>query len=80
MNFFRFQAKASYSENLGTYEVPFLKPVHQFSAVLNVSAPLYILNGVTINTSVATDVGDLYPNTVGYYIGIRKDGQSRKRQ
>ena len=80
LDFFRFQIKASYSENLGTYEVPFPKPVRQFSGVLNVSAPLNILNGgVTLNAAVATDAGDLYPASVGYYVGIRKEGQSRRR-
>lgn len=80
MDFFRFQAKASYSNNLGTYEVPFPEAVHQFSAGLTVSAPLYILGGVTINAAVATDIGQLYPNSAGYYVGIRKEGQSRKRK
>ena len=79
-DFLRFQFKASYSENLGTYEVPFARTVHQFSSVLSLSAPLSILHGVTANASVATDMGDLYTNTVGFYVGIRKEGQSRKRQ
>ena len=80
LDFFQFQLKASYSTNLGTYEVPFPNAVHQFSSVLSVSAPLYILNGVTANASVATDIGQLYDNSVGFYIGIRKEGQSKRRQ
>ena len=80
LDFFRFQLKASYSQNLGTYEVPFDKPVRQFSSVLSVSAPLTILNGVTANASVATDIGDLYDNSVGFFIGIKKEGQSKRRQ
>lgn len=80
LDFFQFQLKASYSTNLGTYEVPFDKPVHQFSSVLSVAAPLAILNGVTANASVATDIGDLYDNSVGFFIGIRKEGRSKKRQ
>ncbi len=80
MDFFRFQIKASYSENLGTYEKPFDHPVHQFSSVVNISAPLSILHGITANASVAADMGDLYYNSVGFYVGIRKEGQSRKRR
>lgn len=80
LDFFRFQLKASYSENLGTYEKPFARPVHQFSSVLSVSAPVPILNGVTANAAIATDMGDLYNNNVGFYFGIRKEGQSRPRQ
>jgi hypothetical protein len=77
--FFHFQAKASFSENLGTYEVPFPEPVRQFSGVLSISTVLPVLNGLTLNTAIATDMGKLYPNSVGYYVGIRKDGQSRKK-
>ncbi|WP_461093246.1 capsule assembly Wzi family protein [Spirosoma gilvum] len=77
LDFFKFQFKASYSENLGTYETPFKVPVRQFSSVFSVSSPLYILNGVTANASVATDIGDLYYNSVGFYVGIRKEGKSR---
>ncbi|WP_020598269.1 capsule assembly Wzi family protein [Spirosoma panaciterrae] len=79
LDFFKFQLKASYSENLGTYEVPFPAPVRQFSSVLSVSSPLYILNGVTANAAVATDIGDLYDNSVGFYVGIRKEGQSKHK-
>ncbi|MBN8820519.1 MULTISPECIES: capsule assembly Wzi family protein [unclassified Spirosoma] len=79
LDFFKFQFKASYSENLGTYEAPFPAPVRQFSSVLSVSSPLYILNGVTANAAVATDIGDLYANSLGFYIGIRKEGQSKPK-
>ncbi|MFD2572203.1 capsule assembly Wzi family protein [Spirosoma soli] len=79
LDFFRFQLKASYSENLGTYEKPFPYALRQFSSVLTVSSPLYILNGVSANASVAADFGELYDNSVGFYLGIRKQGQSRKR-
>ncbi|MFD2934580.1 capsule assembly Wzi family protein [Spirosoma flavum] len=79
-DFLRFQIKASYSENLGTYEKPFAQPVHQFSSVVSLLAPLPILGGITANASVATDIGDLYTNSVGFYVGIRKEGQSRKRE
>lgn len=74
LDFFRFQLKASHSRNVGTYEVPFPGTVRQFSAALTVSAPLYILNGVTAKASVAADWGQLYPNCVGFYVGLRKDG------
>ncbi len=78
-DFLRFQLKASYSENLGTYNTPFPQTVHQFSSVLNLSAPLHRRSGFTINASVSTDRGDLYENNTGFYVGIRKEGQSRRR-
>lgn len=79
LDFFQFQLKASYSTNLGTYEVPFPQPVRQFSSALSVSAPLYILNGVTASAAIATDIGDLYDKNVGFYIGLRKQGQTQAR-
>ncbi|UHG89064.1 capsule assembly Wzi family protein [Spirosoma oryzicola] len=77
-DFVRFQLKASYSENLGTYEVPFPEPVHQFSGLLDVSTRLPVFNGLTVNTAIATDIGRLYPASVGYYLSVRKEGQNRK--
>lgn len=79
MTICRFQLKASYSENLGTYEVPFPSPVYQFSGVANLAVPLPVLNGLLVNASIATDIGDLYPNSTGFYLGLRKDGQTKKR-
>ncbi len=79
MDFFQFQLKASYSRNFGTYDKPFPQDTRQLSTLLNVSAPLYILNGVTANAAVGGDFGRLYKNSIGFYVGIRKEGQSRKR-
>ncbi|GAB2554059.1 capsule assembly Wzi family protein [Spirosoma areae] len=78
-DFLQFQLKASYSENFGTYIIPFDKPARQFSSSVSFSAPLPILNGVTAIAAVATDIGDLYTNSTGFYVGIRKEGQSRKQ-
>ena len=76
----RFQLKASYSQNLGTYEVPFARSVQQFSSVLNLSAPLSRQRGLTASAAFAIDLGDLYARNTGVYVGIRKEGQSRKRE
>ncbi|WP_171044863.1 capsule assembly Wzi family protein [Spirosoma lacussanchae] len=75
LDFFQFQVKASYSANKGTYEKPFAQTLRQFSSALTVSAPLYILNGVTASMAVALDAGDLYYNSLGFYVGIRKESQ-----
>ncbi|GAB4020979.1 capsule assembly Wzi family protein [Spirosoma migulaei] len=74
LDFFSFQLKASYSENLGTYEQPFPIPIRQFSSLLSISSPVAILKGVTARASIATDIGDLYDNTTGFSVGIRKTG------
>ena len=73
-NFLQFQRKASYSENLGTYEVPFHEVVRQFSSVLSISAPVRLLGSLTAHASVAVDMGDLYANSTGFYVGLRKEG------
>ncbi|GAB3989064.1 capsule assembly Wzi family protein [Spirosoma daeguense] len=79
VDFLKFQIKASYSQNLGTYEVPFPRAVQQFSSILSMSAPLPIFQGITANISIANDTGNLYQNNTGFFIGIRKEGQSRRR-
>jgi Capsule assembly protein Wzi len=80
MDFFEFRAKASYSQNYGTYEVPFPKPVEQFSGLFSVAAPLDILGGVTMTASTAIDLGELYDKNVGFFISVRKDGQTSRRR
>ncbi len=67
-------AKLSYSENAGTYPIPYLTIPTQFSGLLTASLPIDILGGVVLNGSVAVDSGELLPNSVGGYIGLRKTG------
>ncbi len=80
MDFFEFRAKASYSQNNGTYEVPFPQPVEQFSGLFSISAPLDVLGGVTMTAATAVDIGDLYDRNVGFFISVRKEGQSRRNK
>ncbi len=74
LDWFSFQVKASYSENLGSYEQPFPSPIRQFSSLLSVSSPIMGIKGMSARLSMASDLGDLYENTMGVYLGIRKDG------
>ena len=80
MDFFSFRAKASYSQNHGTYEVPFPQSVDQFSGLFSVSAPLDVLGGVTMTAATAVDIGDLYDKNVGFFISVRKEGQSGRNR
>jgi hypothetical protein len=68
-----YQSKLSYSRNLGTYLVPFPHPLYQFSGIVRLLVPLSILQGITVTSSFSIDQGGLYPNTMGFYFGIRKD-------
>lgn len=66
--------KFSYSQNYGTYDIPFEGSPKQYSALLNVQIPTYLLGGTTIKASLAADLGDLYAKTYGFSVGIRKEG------
>ncbi len=72
-----YQTKLSISNNLGTYNFPFASPKNQFSGIISLVAPTTWLGGLNIRGSVALDAGDLYPNSVGAYIGLQKVWQSK---
>jgi hypothetical protein len=67
-----YQAKLSYSHNLGTYDEPFIPAKDQFSGYATLIAPLSVLGGLVISGSVAIDAGTLYENSIGGFVGIRK--------
>jgi hypothetical protein len=66
--------RLSTSRNAGTYNNPYASVPRQFSGLFTVSVPLNWLGGVVLNGSVALDSGELLPNSVGGYLGIRKTG------
>lgn len=66
-----FQFKFSYSENYGTYEMPFHETARQFSSLMMLELPLN-QRGVLITFSAAADQGDLFQNSSAVYAGIRK--------
>ncbi|RAJ92618.1 capsule assembly protein Wzi [Larkinella arboricola] len=67
-----FQLKCSYSDNSGTYLKPFPEKTRQFSSRLMVHFPVAIWGGMQSTVSLATDRGNLYPNSTGLYISLRK--------
>lgn len=67
-------ARLSYSRNAGTYAIPYLTTPTQFSGLFTASLPIGFLGGTTLNGSFAVDSGELLPNSVGAYIGLRKTG------
>lgn len=66
-----FQLKLSYSENFGTYDVPFPKTIEQFSSLLQLCVPLN-QRGLLFTFSAASDQGGLFPRSNGVYAGVRK--------
>jgi hypothetical protein len=65
--------KFSYSNNIGAYDGPFESPATQFSGYLGVEISSLFLGGSIIKASVASDIGNLYPNSTGLSFGIRKN-------
>lgn len=68
----QYMAKFSMSRNYGTYHLPFPKPRDQFSGIINFSVPLTLLDNILLTSSVAVDTGQLYANTIGLHVGVRK--------
>jgi len=67
------QTKLSYSSNSGTYRGPFADTPTQFSGLIALHTKLNVLGGMTLKGSYAADIGDLYPKTYGFSLGLRKD-------
>lgn len=75
-----FRAKTSYSHNFGTYARPFARPLPQFSVLLDVRVPLPGMDGGAVVGGLACDRGQLYPNTFGTYLGLRKLWAANQRR
>lgn len=66
--------KASFSNNLGTYDYPFPSPKQQFSSLIQIQKELPWLQGIDWTTSIAIDAGTLYEPSMGIQLGLRKRG------
>jgi hypothetical protein len=82
LNRYEWSTKLSYSSNAGVYDLPFPKTIYQFSGLLTVQTKMYWLGGTILKGSVATDIGELYPNSTGLTISLRKEGlfNSKKQE
>lgn len=67
-----YQAKLSFSHNLGTYDAPYQPARNQFSGYAGLMVPLSIVGGIQLTGSVAGDAGTLYRNGLGTYVSVRK--------
>jgi len=64
--------RSSFSHNLGAFGQPFLSPANQFSFLLSTQFKVTQWAGVSVKGSLSFDQGQLFPNTVGGYIGLKK--------
>ncbi|GAB3254035.1 capsule assembly Wzi family protein [Larkinella harenae] len=74
-----FMAKVSYSENRGTYNFPFPKKLPQWSSILQLGMPVSWLGGTWLTAALAIDSGQLYKNTTGGFVSLRKSLWSTTR-
>lgn len=65
--------RCSFSQNLGAYGQPYLSPYNQFSFLLSAHFHVPQWAGVSVNSSLSLDQGQLFPNTMGGYIGLKKE-------
>ena len=65
--------RLSYSQNYGAYSSPYPTSFGQLSALINLQWQLPTLANTRLTASVAIDQGALLPNTLGSFIGLRKN-------
>ncbi len=73
-NKWNWRTKWSLTQNYGNYEAPFTPAPLQLSTIIEASKPVRLLGGAELRTALSFDIGKLYPNTVGLYVGVRKNG------
>lgn len=71
---FTFMVKASYSQNAGSYQVPFTPIIGQRSAIAALGVRVG-KKGFRVNGSAAVDRGDLYTTNTGFSLALTKTGQ-----
>ncbi|RIV23427.1 hypothetical protein DYU11_10510 [Fibrisoma montanum] len=74
----RTQLKLSYSRNYGIHRAPFSQAVGQFSGLIAAIWPLKWLGGTELQSAIAVDQGDLYINSSGAWLSLRKTWYSKQ--
>ncbi|HEV7382798.1 MAG TPA: capsule assembly Wzi family protein [Dyadobacter sp.] len=67
-----FTLRTSFSRNYGTPGASFTPPRNQFSALLSAQMKLRSLSNTTVTAQLAGDKGQLFRNSYGAYVGIKK--------
>jgi len=65
-------AKVSYSQNYGVPGEPLPGTPSQWSSLLQLQTPVSWMGGMTLTAAVAADIGELYTNSIGGSVGLRK--------
>ena len=72
-----FTGKFSYSQNAGTYDDPI--SANQFSGFVGIFSSVDWLGGSLLSTTLGYDKGDLYPNNLGVFVSLKKQGLIKSR-
>lgn len=65
--------RLSYSLNYGTYNNPYPTSLSQFSGYASAQIPLPFWSNTQLTTTLALDQGDLFINTLGGFISLKKN-------
>lgn len=74
----QFLSKISLSHNYGTYNFPYANPVKQLAALFQLSGQINAWKGLEWNVVFAMDKGELYKDSMGGRVGIRKVWRTKK--
>ncbi len=74
----RWQTRLSISQNYGAPRHPFVQSVSQFSGAASLTCPLNWLGGSELQLALASDQGQLYTNSAGGRLTIRKTWKTTK--
>jgi len=68
------QARVSYSQNIGTYNAPFPRELTQWSSYVSLLTPITLpaVGLLQLHTAVAVDRGEVLPTSTGVYLGLSK--------
>jgi len=66
--------KGTYSKNYGSYNIPFTTPLSQTSFLLALEKTVSFWKKSIVSLSIASDIGQLYPNNSAVSVGWKKSG------
>lgn len=70
----KFIFQGNYTMNYGTYLSPFDSMKYQLSLMLGIETSITKRKNTSLTMQIATDQGELYPNSAGINIGIKSGG------
>ena len=71
---FQYRFLSSFSKNYGSYDLPYKEMISNTSLLLEVNKQFPILSNIEIGCKIGADFGQLYGNSVGCQISIKKSG------